>query len=333
VNLEFPLAGDASRSFRQWPGEVSGVDKATLGKEPTIVVVQLKRGAVNADLLTRRRSVLYVPSTNLRAIESAKRSSCDAIILDLEDSVSPEQKSLARDQAVEAVEQGGFGSKEIVIRVNSLTSPWGKLDMEAVSLSQVHAILVPKINDSHDIANYVPYLPISGSGPALWAMIETVQAVLRIESIAAASACSALSVLVLGTNDLANEIMAACDDARTPLLPFLSFTIAAARCHHLQVLDGVFNKISDSSGFEVQCRQGVEFGFDGKTLIHPNQIDACNRLFSPGEKAIERAQAIIAAFESIDNRDKGIIRLGNEMFERLHLNQARRLLSKAHLAG
>ena len=273
-----------------------------------------------------RRSALYLPASNLRAIEKARSLACDVVILDLEDAVAPEAKDMARGQAIEAVRAGGFGG-ELVVRVNGLATPWGAADLAALAAAPPAAVLVPKIDDAADVMRYAEALAGAPAPVRLWAMIETARCLFRLGEIAAAASGSGLSALVMGTNDLAKEMGATLDARRAPFLGALGLMVAAARGWGLAVLDGVYNDLTDDAGFVAQCRQGAEFGFDGKTLIHPRQIDACNAAFSPSAEALAWARTVVAAFGQAENADKGAIRVAGKMVERLHLAQAQRLLA------
>ncbi len=273
-----------------------------------------------------RRSALYMPASNAKAIEKAKTLPCDVVILDLEDAVAPEAKAMAREQAVQAVRDGGFGRRELVIRVNGSDTPWGADDLRAASEARPDAILVPKVNSAADVAAY--------SGPlhadtALWAMIETGRSLFALDSIAEAAASTQLTTFVMGTNDLAKEMRYRLTAGREPFFAALSMAVAAARIHGLTILDGVHNDIEDQHSLEAVCRQGVDFGFDGKTLIHPKQIDVCNTVFSPAPAEVDWARAVIAAFALPDNQGKGAIRVEGKMAELLHLAQAERLVAVA----
>ncbi len=274
-----------------------------------------------------RRSALYLPASNLRALEKARTLPCDVVILDLEDAVAPEAKELARAQAVEAVRAGGFGRRELVVRVNGLETPWGADDLRAVAEAAPDAVLVPKVDDGDDIARYQALIAGAPEHMRLWAMIETARSLFRLDEIAAASAESRLSMFVLGTNDLAKEMGATLTTTRWPFVGALGLAVAAARAYGLGILDGVYNGLEDEAGLIEQCRQGVEFGFDGKTLIHPRQIEPCNAAFSPSAEAIGWADTILAAFELPENAGKGAIRVEGRMVERLHLVAARRTLA------
>ena len=271
-----------------------------------------------------RRSVLYMPAANARAIEKARDLPCDVVILDLEDAVAPDAKDLARDQAVAAVRAGGFGRREVVIRVNGLDTPWGLEDLAAAINVQPDAILVPKVSSAHDVRAYGA---AEAGGVPLWAMVETCASLFALSEIAGAGA--GLAVLVIGTNDLAKEMRCRLTTERAALTGPLSLAVAAARAHGLVILDGVFNGIDDDDGLARQCDQGADFGFDGKTLIHPRQIEAANRAFTPAADEVEWARTIVVAFDSPENAAKGVIRVEGRMVERLHLAEARRLIAVA----
>ncbi|MGH7017876.1 MAG: HpcH/HpaI aldolase/citrate lyase family protein, partial [Caulobacteraceae bacterium] len=243
-----------------------------------------------------RRSALYVPASNPRAMEKACSLPADVLILDLEDAVLPEAKLGARRAAASAVAARRFGEREVVVRVNALETPWGSEDLAAVAANAPDAVLVPKIRTRDDVLACEAALAAAPSSTRLWAMIETPQAVLAIGDIAAAGRETRLSGLVMGINDLARETRARQTPARTAFHSALFLAVAAARAYGLAVLDGVHNAIDDLAALEAACRQGVEFGFDGKTLIHPSHIEICNRVFSPQPEEIAWAQAVIAAF-------------------------------------
>ena len=273
-----------------------------------------------------RRSALYMPAGNPRAIEKARGLACDVVILDMEDSVAPDAKPAARDLAVAAVAEGGFGRRELVVRVNGLDTPWGEADLAAVAAGAVRpdAVLAPKVSTPGDVAAYAGRLP---EGVALWIMVETCASLFALDALAAAG--GPLAALVIGSNDLVKEMRCRVDAERRPLQAALSLTVAAGRARGLTVLDGVWNDIADLDGLEHQCRQGVEFGFDGKTLIHPDQIAAANRAFAPEPDEVAWARTVAAAFDSPENRGKGVLRVEGRMVERLHLDQALRLLEIA----
>ncbi len=274
-----------------------------------------------------RRSALYLPASNRRAIQKAARLECDVVILDLEDSVAPDAKDIAREQAIEALRSAVFAHAEVALRVNALATPWGAKDLDALRGVPLGAVLVPKVSSAADVQRYDRIFDKQPFGSTqLWAMIETARSLFRLEEIAAVAQQSRLSTLVLGTNDLAKEMRAALDVSRTPLLGALGMTVAAARAFGLDILDGVYNDFGDVAGFAIQCRQAAAFGFDGKTLIHPNQIAVCNAAFSPQPEDLRWAESIIKAFDLPENREVGVIRLDGKMVERLHLDQARRVV-------
>jgi citrate lyase subunit beta/citryl-CoA lyase len=268
-----------------------------------------------------RRSALYLPASNAKAIAKARALPCDVVILDLEDGVAPDVKAAARSQAMAAVQEGGFGSRELVVRVNALDTEWGEADLTALAACEPDAVLVPKVARATDVTGYSAHLP--GSIP-IWAMIETAASLFRLDEIAAADR---LTALVLGTNDLAKEMGAQPGPDRLPFLGAMGLAVAAARAHGAAILDGVYNDFEDDAGLSAQAAQAVEFGFDGKTLIHPRQIAPCNAAFRPDEAAVAWARKIIAAFDEPENASKGAIRVEGRMVERLHLHHAHRVLA------
>lgn len=280
-----------------------------------------------------RRSVLYMPGSNSRALEKAKTLAVDAVILDLEDSVAPETKEAARQQVVDAVKAGGFGRREVFIRVNGVDSPWHAEDLSAAAHAAPDAILVPKVSSADTLELIGRRLLDMGTDhkTRVWAMIETPLAIFNVLSIAAAARDSEtrLSGFVMGTNDLAKDTRARLVPGRAPMLPWLSMCVAAARIHGIDILDGVFNDIGNADGFRTECTQGVELGFDGKTLIHPGQIDLCNEVFSPAQAEVEQARKMIAAFDLPENKGKGVVSIDGRMVERLHADMARRTVAIA----
>lgn len=276
-----------------------------------------------------RRSALYMPASNAKAVEKARNLDADVIILDLEDAVAPEAKPAAREAAVAAVKAGGFGAREVVIRVNGIDTPWGAEDLAAAAEAGPDAVLVPKVNDAADVRLYDQHL--NGAPPAtrLWTMIETAKAAFHLWEIAEASHGTRLSAWVMGVNDFAKEMRARQTPDRAPFLPLLTLSVAAARAHGLTILDGVHNDIEDLEALEAVCFQGVDFGFDGKTLIHPKHLPICNQVFSPSPEDIAWSQAVIAAFNAPENSGKGALRVDGKMAERLHLAQAERLVAVA----
>lgn len=272
-----------------------------------------------------RRSALYMPASNAKAVAKARTLDCDVVILDLEDAVVPEAKAMARQMAVEAARSGGFGHRELVIRVNGASTPWGEDDLAAAVAAGPDAILVPKIESAGDVIAYQQRI-----GPAavdLWVMIETPHVLFRLHEVAEVSAASRLSCLVMGTNDLAKETGARLTPGREPMQAAFGLTVAAAKAYGLAVLDGVYNDIEDIEGLASECMQGRDFGFDGKTLIHPSQIDACNSAFTPDASETAIARAVVEAFAEPQNSELGVIRVEGKMVERLHLAQAKRLLA------
>ncbi len=275
--------------------------------------------------LRPRRSVLYLPGSNGRAIEKARTLAADALILDLEDAVAPDAKELARAQVCAAVRAGGFGRREIVIRVNASATQWGAADLAAAAEAEPDAILVPKVSHIHDLR--AAQAAVADRAIAVWAMIETPRAILDIASIAGAG--GKLACFVIGTNDLLKEMRATPMHNRENLFAALGLAVLAARGFGLAIIDGVFNDIADVDGFRDSCRQGRAFGFDGKTLIHPSQLALCNALFAPSRDEIETARKLIAAFEQPENRARGALALDGRMVERLHLDMARATVALA----
>lgn len=273
-----------------------------------------------------RRSALYMPASNARAIAKARTLDCDVVILDLEDAVAPDLKAAAREQAVAAIREGGFGRRELVVRINGLDTAWGAEDLTALAGAAPDAVLAPKVSSTAGIAAYAARLP---AATPLWIMIETAISLFRLEQMAAAAHDGPLAGFVLGTNDLAAEMGVQTDARRAPFIGAMGLAVAAARAHGLAILDGVFNDLDDAEGFDIQTRQALEFGFDGKTLIHPSQIGPCNAVFTPDAAAVAAARAVVEAFADLANADKGAIRLNGRMVERLHLRQAERTLAAA----
>ncbi|WP_085809968.1 CoA ester lyase [Sphingomonas sp. TZW2008] len=270
-----------------------------------------------------RRSALYMPASNARAIEKARSLACDVVILDLEDAVAPEQKAAARDQAAAA---SGFGHREWVIRVNGLDTEWGADDLAACRAAAPDAVLLPKVSSPDDLRQARALL---GSGPALWAMIETARALVDLRTIAEAAAETGLAAFIIGPNDLAKELHLRPGIDRAPLLPILSRIVTVARAYGIAPLDGVMNAFDDEGAIAAECAQGLAFGFDGKTLIHPNQIAPANRVFAPTAEEIAWAQRIVAAFDAPENAGKGAIKVDGKMVELLHRDDARRTLALA----
>jgi citrate lyase subunit beta / citryl-CoA lyase len=273
-----------------------------------------------------RRSVLYLPGSNARAMEKALTLPCDVVVLDLEDSVAPEAKIAARALACEAVRVGGFGPRELVIRANGLDTPWGADDLAAAADAGPDAVLVPKVSSPGDLASYRGAL---GRETPLWAMIETCQAILALDALGHASAELGVGCWVIGTNDLVKEMRCRPGPERGPLQPALALAVMAARAHGLAVVDGVYNDIPDLDGLARECAQSADLGFDGKSLIHPTHLEVANRAFSPEPQAVVWARTIAEAFDSPENAEKGVLKVEGRMVERLHLAEARRLIAVA----
>ena len=284
-----------------------------------------------------RRSILYMPGSNARAIEKAKTLPADGVILDLEDAVAPEAKADARRQVAEAVKAGGFGKREVFIRVNGIETEWHADDMHAAAHAGPDGIVVPKVASAEQLEMIGRRLLDMSTAlkTRVWAMIETPVAVLNVQEIAAAAADSEtrLAGLILGTNDLAKETGAKFVPGRAPMTAWLATCVLAARASGIFILDGVYNDLSNAEGFVRECEQGRDFGFDGKTLIHPNQIEPCNEVFSPGAEEIAQARKIIAAFDQPENKGKGVVSLDGRMVERMHADMARRTVAIADAIG
>ena len=280
-----------------------------------------------------RRSVLYMPGSNARALEKAKTLAADGVILDLEDSVAPDTKEAAREQVCAAAKAGGFGSREVFIRVNGVDTPWHADDLAAAAAAAPDAILVPKVQSPETLERIGRRLLDMGADhkTRVWAMIETPLAIFNILAIAAQAhdSESRLTGFVMGTNDLAKDTRARLVPGRAPMLSWLSTCVAAARIYGIDILDGVYNDLANSDGFQTECAQGVEFGFDGKTLIHPNQIAPCNTAFSPSAEEVAQARKMIAAFDLPENKGKGVVSIDGRMVERLHAEMARRTVAIA----
>jgi len=278
-----------------------------------------------------------MPGSNARAIEKAKTLPADGVILDLEDAVAPEAKADARRQVAEAVKAGGFGTREVFIRVNGIETEWHADDMHAAAHAGPDGIVVPKVASAEQLEMIGRRLLDMSTAlkTRVWAMIETPVAVLNVQEIAAAAADSEtrLAGLILGTNDLAKETGAKFVPGRAPMTAWLATCVLAARASGIFILDGVYNDLSNAEGFVRECEQGRDFGFDGKTLIHPNQIGPCNEVFSPGAEEIAQARKIIAAFDQPENKGKGVVSLDGRMVERMHADMARRTVAIADAIG
>lgn len=277
--------------------------------------------------LRPRRSVLYMPSSKERALEKAQTIPTDALILDLEDAVSPDAKDVARENACAAATSGLYGRREITIRINGEDTAWYAADLAAAAKAGPDAIVVPKVNSAEQVKRLVGAIEQAGAPDhtTLWAMVETPIAMLHVEEIAAAS--DRLSVLVMGTNDLAKELYASHVPGRAPLLTGLSLCLLAARAHGKAIVDGVYNNVRDPEGFLAEAQQGKEMGFDGKTLLHPDQVGPCNEVFAPSAQEIEDAHGMIAAFDEGMARGEGIVTYNGRIVENLHVESARRILA------
>jgi citrate lyase subunit beta / citryl-CoA lyase len=274
-----------------------------------------------------------MPGSNARAIEKARTLPADAVILDLEDSVAPDAKAAARKQVADAVMAGGFGAREVVMRINGLDTEWWLDDLNAAAKAKPDAVLVPKVSTAQNLEDVADRLvDISADHKIrIWAMMETPLAMLNAREIAAAAKDveTRLTAFVMGTNDLAKETRAKIVPGRAPMLPWLMSCVAAARAYGVDILDGVYNDLGDTEALARDCAQAREMGFDGKTLIHPNQIGACNAAFSPGADEVAQAKKIIAAFDLPENVHKGVVQLEGRMVERLHADMARRTVAIA----
>jgi citrate lyase subunit beta/citryl-CoA lyase len=280
--------------------------------------------------LRPRRSVLYMPGANERALEKAKGIDADALILDLEDAVSPDAKPDARDRVCAAVQSGEYGHRELAIRVNGIGTEWHDADIAAAAAAGPDAVLVPKVNSAAEVVQLVAALEAAGAPETtkLWAMIETPVALLHAEEICAAH--ERLTVIVMGTNDVVNETFGLHVPGRNPLvLTALSLSLLAARAAGKVIIDGVFNDVKNLEGFDAEARQGREMGFDGKTLIHPGQVEPANAAFAPSDDDIEHAQAMIETFEQAQAAGQGVVTFNGRMVEELHVRDARRILAFA----
>ena len=279
-----------------------------------------------------RRSVLYMPGSNARALEKARELPADGLILDLEDAVAPEAKAPAREAIVKAL-RNGFGEREVMVRINGLDTRWWVEDLNAIAGAKPDAVLVPKVSDPGQLQDLAARIVDMGTDPhvRVWAMMETPLAMLNVGEIAAAALDSEtrLAGFVMGTNDIAKETRAQLLPGRAPMLAWLAQCVRAAHAFGIDLLDGVYNDLADIEGFRRECEQGRDMGFDGKTLIHPNQIEPCNAVFSPSAAEVAQARKFIAAFDLPENRDKGVVQIEGRMVERLHADMARRTVAIA----
>ena len=275
-----------------------------------------------------RRSVLYMPAANERALEKAKDIQADALIFDLEDAVAPDSKEVAREQACAAAASSEYGNRELTIRCNGLDTPWGKDDVLAAAAAGPAAVVIPKVDGSSYLDEISELLNQGGapSSTQIWAMVETPIGILHVEEIARHER---MSVMVMGTNDMAKELRASITADRQALLPYLAMCLLSARAAGVAILDGVYNDIKDESGFKDVCVQGAEMGFDGKTLIHPNQVAPTNEIFSPSLDELDFHRRIIEEFEAAEKDGRGVLTVDGKMIENLHVDEARRALAVA----
>lgn len=275
------------------------------------------------------RSVLYMPGSKARALEKAKTLDADALIFDLEDAVSPDEKPLARDLVCAAVKAGGYGHRSVVIRINGADTPWGDADLAAAVAAAPDAILIPKVSTKADLLSIITQMEQMGASPntRIWAMMETPLGILNAQKIA--SAAPMLEAFVMGTNDLVNELFAAHTPDRTPVITSLSLCLLAARAYGLVCIDGVYNAFKDGDGLRIACQQGRDMGFDGKTLIHPAQLAVTNEVFAPSEADLALAQAYVDAFNAAKANGEGVAVVNGKIVENLHVDTAQKLLAKA----
>jgi len=276
-----------------------------------------------------RRSVLYMPGANARALEKSRSLPADALIFDLEDAVAPDAKEKAREQILAAVKQGGYGKREILIRTNGLNTPWGYDDLVAVARAGSDAVLLPKVESAETVRQAEAVLEAHGapSNMTIWCMMETPRGMLHAEEIADAS--PRLGGLVMGTSDLAKDLQAQHTAMRLPLITALGLCMLAARAARIAILDGVFLDLNDHEGFVDSCRQGAELGFDGKTLIHPKQLEAANEVFGPSEEELRLSRRIIEAYAAAEAEGKGVVVVDGKLIEKLHVDHAERVVALA----
>ncbi len=280
-----------------------------------------------------RRSVLYMPGSNQRAMDKAREIEADVLIFDLEDAVAPAQKEIARQQILDTVNHGGYGQRELVVRVNGFDTQWGRADIEAFAKAPIAALCLPKVESAAEVHAVTQVLQQAGAPAALklWTMAETPRGILAIDEIAASH--PRMAAIVMGTTDLAKELRIGHTPQRLGLLTSLSMCVLAARAHGLDVFDGVHIDLEDAAGFEQACQQGVELGFDGKTLIHPKQVAPANRAFSPSVEAIARSRKIQEAWKAAEAEGKGVVLVDGKLVEALHLDEALRILAIADQLG
>ncbi len=276
-----------------------------------------------------RRSVLYMPGSNARALEKGREIPADGLILDLEDAVAPDAKAAGRDNIAKAVAQGGYGHRELIIRANTLASAWGYEDLQMAARTQAHAVLIPKVESADDVRKVASILDAAGANPAMgiWCMMETPRGILRAEEIA--DAHPRLAGLVMGTSDLAKDLHCAHTPLRLPMLTSLGLCLLAARAAGLAILDGVYLDLDDDAGFAASCQQGKELGFDGKTLIHPKTVATTNQVFAPSEAEVAWSKRIIEAHAAALAEGKGVVLVDGKLIENLHVENARRIVGMA----
>jgi citrate lyase subunit beta/citryl-CoA lyase len=276
-----------------------------------------------------RRSVLFMPGSNARALEKAKGLPADAVVLDLEDAVAPDVKEQARGRAVAAARAGGYGRREVIVRVNGLATPWGRADLADVATSGAHAVLLPKVESPDTVRDALAVLGAHGApaGLALWCMLETPRGILAAPAIASSS--PAVAALVMGTSDLTKDLHARHTRDRLPLLTSLALCVLAARAAGVAALDGVYLDLGDDAGFEAGCRQAADLGFDGKTLIHPKTIAKANEIFAPSPADVDWARRVIAAHAEAVAGGRGVVVLDGRLIENLHVDEARRVVAMA----
>lgn len=281
-----------------------------------------------------RRSVLYMPGSNARALEKGKELPADGLILDLEDATAPDAKEEARGQVVTAVQAGGYGPREIFVRVNGLDTRWGHADLVAAASSRADAVLLPKVESADEVRQAVRILETAGAPPEMrvWCMMETPRGILRAEEIA--DSTRRLAGFVMGTSDLAKDLHAAHTAMRLPMIVSLGTCLLAARAAGLAILDGVHLDLEDEAGFRKSCEQGRELGFDGKTLIHPKQLAAANEVFAPSEAEVATARRMIDAWDQAQREGKGVVVVDGKLVENLHVAEAKRIVALAEaIAG
>lgn len=280
-----------------------------------------------SDLIRPRRSILYVPGSNARALQKARTLPADGLIFDLEDAVAPAAKESARQQLCDTLAAGGYGPRERILRVNGLETPWGRDDLATAARVPIDAVLLPKVESAEAVRETERLLNEAGApaGLPLWCMIETPLGVLKVAEIAAAS--PRLAAIVMGTSDLVKDLKARHTALRLEVLPSLGLALLAARAFHLAILDGVFLDLEDLDGFEASCRQGAELGFDGKTLIHPKTIEIANRVFAPSPEELEQARKIIEAHAEASAQGRGVVVVDGRLVENLHVENAHRLVA------